>query len=631
MGYCSMTAPIQAQTISVVPNPTAPSIFAWSGGGAVSGYTGTPIELNGSLVLEYNPTGTSDLTQVKLQLAVYKGGDSLHLVPNPDNGQGVYFNSVQIVFQSKLFFIYLDVSGVQRLASFDGASIKLYPNPDASTTGYLGSPRILNNELYLAYQNVAGVTQIGKFTGSGISLTPNPDNSSRGFFNDYSLVFNNQICSRYVTAAGPKVLATFDGTKWTLWPNPDNTSRGVYPDFPVAYKNKLYFYYYSATNQYQYLEWDGIHNPKLVANPQNSSVNNGGVSGYSFVFNDTLFFQYYDVNNVARLGKFDGSTTSLVPNPDATTYGYWNTPIVYTNQLYIFYLPLDGTHHLTQYDGATNSLKLVPNPDKGLGYWDQPIVYDNKLFFTYYNVNSVLQPGYFDGSSIHLVGLPSGIYNGVAGNNGYLGSPVIWNTKLYLQLGSVPYGNAGNLGILDGTTLAVQRLSFTAEKQGTTALLEWKVASEQNNAYYSVEHSKDGINYLPIGKVQGHGTVTTLQQYQYVDQSPKPVLNFYRLKEVDVNSQFTYSKVVVVNFGLVNGVFGVFPNPAVSRVQLQLPISAVKSVVELFDINGKRLRAKEINANTATDVLDVQGLAPGIYPLLLTQGNQKTWTRVVKE
>ena len=434
-----------------------------------------------------------------------------------------------------------------------------------------------------------------------------------------------------LTAAGPKALATFDGTKWTLWPNPDNTSRGVYPDFPVAYKNKLYFYYYSATNQYQYMEWDGIHNPTLIANPQNSSVNNGGVSGYSIVVNDTLFFQYYDVNNVARLGKFDGSAASLVPNPDATTNGYWNKPVVYNNNLYIFYLAADNKHHLTQYDGSANSLKLIPNPDNGQGYWDQPIVYNSKLFFMYYNANAVLQPGYFDGSSIHLVGLPSGIYNGVAGNNGYLGSPVVWNTKLYLQLGSVPYGNAGNLGILDGTTLAVQRLSFTAEKQGTTTLLEWKVASEQNNAYYSVEHSTDGLHYLPIGKVQGQGTVTNQQQYQYVDQSPKPGLNFYRLQQVDITGQFSYSPVVSVNFGISKTAFSVFPNPAKTRVQLQLPLSPAKSVIELFDVNGKRLRVKQINAHTATDVLDVQGLAPGIYPVLLTQGNQKTWTRVVKE
>ena len=281
---------LNAQSITIVPNPNAPDIFTWSGSGVLSGYAGTPIVFNNSLVLEYNPSPTSDQTQVKLQLAVYKAGDSLHLIPNPDGGQGVYYQSIQLVYNNLLFFIYLDASGVQRLASFNGTSITLYPNPDASTIGYVGSPRIYNNSLYVAYVNAAGITQFGRFNGSGITLISNPDNSSVGFYNDYSVVFNNKICSRYVTAAGPKQLATFDGTQWTVLPNPDNTTRGFIPAFPVIYHNKLYITYYSATNQYQYMEWDGVNNPTLIANPQNSGPNNGGVSGLPILFNDTLFF-----------------------------------------------------------------------------------------------------------------------------------------------------------------------------------------------------------------------------------------------------------------------------------------------------------------------------------------------------
>lgn len=110
---------LNAQSITVVPNPNAPAIFAWTGSGALSGYAGAPIILNNSLVLEYNASVTSDQTRITLQLAVYNGGNSISLIPNPDAGQGVYLQSVQLVFNNKLFFIYLDASGVQRLASFD--------------------------------------------------------------------------------------------------------------------------------------------------------------------------------------------------------------------------------------------------------------------------------------------------------------------------------------------------------------------------------------------------------------------------------------------------------------------------------------------------------------------------------
>ncbi len=468
---------MQAQDITVVPNPSKPDIFAWTGSGALSGYTGTPIIFNNSLVLEYNATGTSDINQIKQQLAVYKNGDSIHLIPNPDQGQGIYFQATKIVFNNKLFFIYLNASGAQQLGSFDGTSITLYPNPDASASGFIGSFRILNNNLYVAYQNVAGTTQLGRFNGSSITLIPNPDNSVNGYFNNYSVVFGNKLVTRYVTAAGPKQLATFDGTQWTILPNPDNVAtRGVQPIFPILYHDKLYFTYYGATNQFQYLQYDGVSNPTLIPNPQNSSANNGGVTGnFSIVYNDTLFLQYYDVNNVYRLAKLNGNAINLVPNPDATTYGYWYTPVIYNGKLYIEYLPADGSRHLAQYQTASNSLSVIANPETGSGYWDQPVVYGDKLYIRYLDAQSKFRLASFDGSSLQLVSNPAGIYNS-SNNNGYLGQPIVWNNLLYMLMGSVPYGNAGNLGrytaVSNGICAGSNR-SFTSDVAGSS--YQWQV------------------------------------------------------------------------------------------------------------------------------------------------------------
>lgn len=507
----------KAQGITAVPNPNAPSIFAWTGSGALSGYTGTPIVLNNSLVLEYNATGTSDVNQLKQQLAVYTGGDTLHLIPNPDNGQGVYFQSVQVVFNNKLFFIYISAAGPQQLASFDGNSITLYPNPDASASGFIGSPRILNNNLYVAYQNAAGVTQFGRFNGSGISLIANPDNSTVGFYNNYSAVFNNKIVSRYVTAAGPKQLATFDGTQWTILPNPDATpNRGVQPVFPTLYHNKLYFTYLSNTGQYQLLQYDGTNNPTLIANPQNSSTNSGGLTltdGMSVVYNDTLFFQYNDVNNVYRLAKFGGNAVTLVTNPDATTYGYWWKPVIYNNGLYILYQTADAIRHLAQYRPASGTIQVIANPDAGAGYIDQPVIYSDKLYLRYLNAQNKYQLGSFDGSSIQLITNPNGIYN-TAVNDGYMGFPIVWNEKLYLQFGSVPYGHAGNLayyavsnnGICPGSNT-----NFTSNISGSS--YQWQVDNGNGNftnLTNAVPYSTVTSNSLTLT-----APATTLYGYKY--------------------------------------------------------------------------------------------------------------------
>jgi hypothetical protein len=166
-----------------------------------------------------------------------------------------------------------------------------------------------------------------------------------------------------------------------------------------------------------------------------------------------------------------------VPNPDATTSGYWYTPVNYNNNLYILYLAADGTRHLAQYKSTTNSLQIIPNPDAATyGYWEMPIVYGDKLYIKYYNAQSVFQPAVFDGSSLQLLSNPPGIYNGAVGSNGYMGQPIVWNEKLYMQFASVPYGYAGNLayyidagnGICPGSNT-----SFTSNASGTT--YQWQV------------------------------------------------------------------------------------------------------------------------------------------------------------
>ena len=629
----SLVTSLNGQNINVVPNPNAPGLFAWSGSGALSGYTGNPIVFNNTLVLEYNATSTSDVTQIIQQLAVYNGGNSLQLIPNPDGGQGVYFQSVQIIFNNKLFFIYLNAAGVQQLASFDGTSITLYPNPDAAGpgTGYVGSPRIYNNTLYVAYVNVSGVTQFGTFNGSGITLIPNPDASTQGFFNDYAVVFNNTIVSRYVTADGTKHLAVYNGTSWTILPNPDNTTRGVTPVFPAVYHNKLYWFYFSAANQYQFLEYDGTTNPTLIANPEDDSPNQGGVSALPIVLNDTLFFQYADINDVGRLAKFDGTTITLVPNPDATTFGFYNTPIVYNNNLYIFYVTADGLHHIAQYQSVSNTLQVYPNPDAGSGYWDQPIVYGNNLFFQYANAQSVFQLGYFDGSSIKLMPNPAGVYNGAGNNNGYTGFPAIWNNILYMQFGSVPYGNAGNLASINAITLPITLLNFTGQKNGNSSLLQWQVTNEVNNAYFSVEQSTDGKNFKAIGKIESRAGVSTKQEYKFSDNNPSKGLNFYRLKQVDNDGNYTYSKIVTVDFISLAGVFKIFPNPAVNSIKISLPLNSEISRIDVYDVNGKKWLEKLINTNTDSQTLDVSNLAAGIYQVTLTQGSQQKTIKMVKE
>ena len=98
--------PLHAQNITVVPNPTAqPDIFAWNGSGAYSGYSGTPIIFNNTLVAEYNASGYSSPSFSLIQNLVVYNGSNMQLIANPDAGKGVYLQSGKIIFNNKLVCI----------------------------------------------------------------------------------------------------------------------------------------------------------------------------------------------------------------------------------------------------------------------------------------------------------------------------------------------------------------------------------------------------------------------------------------------------------------------------------------------------------------------------------------------
>ncbi len=102
----------------------------------------------------------------------------------------------------------------------------------------------------------------------------------------------------------------------------------------------------------------------------------------------------------------------------------------------------------------------------------------------------------------------------------------------------------------DAAQLPVELLYFYVEKATNGALLSWETATEINNDYFDVEWSTDGINFESIGQVQGAGTTTEVQSYEFLHDNPVNGNNYYRLKQMDFDEVFEYSNIVLLNYQL---------------------------------------------------------------------------------
>jgi len=98
-----------------------------------------------------------------------------------------------------------------------------------------------------------------------------------------------------------------------------------------------------------------------------------------------------------------------------------------------------------------------------------------------------------------------------------------------------------------GIPLPIELLSFEAKISGEVINLVWTTASETNNDYFTVERSKNGLDFEDIIKMDGAGTSGRGITYLAVDDNPLPNVSYYRLKQTDYDGTFTYSKIVAVN------------------------------------------------------------------------------------
>jgi hypothetical protein len=185
-------------------------------------------------------------------------------------------------------------------------------------------------------------------------------------------------------------------------------------------------------------------------------------------------------------------------------------------------------------------------------------------------------------------------------------------------------------------TLPVELAQFDAHLSGDDSVrLRWTTASEQNNAGFRIQRARADANgssgaWAEVGSVDGAGTTTTPQSYQFTDDLPHTADRLtYRLKQVDTDGTTSISDPVTVERRAVEQVqlLGTYPNPAHQQatVRFALPeaIDASDVRLRLYDVLGRRVRSVTTDARPGRHTLrlDTGPLTSGVYVLRLNAGN----------
>ncbi|MBX2921638.1 MAG: T9SS type A sorting domain-containing protein [Chitinophagaceae bacterium] len=172
-----------------------------------------------------------------------------------------------------------------------------------------------------------------------------------------------------------------------------------------------------------------------------------------------------------------------------------------------------------------------------------------------------------------------------------------------------------NLSLTATNTLPVNWVSFTAMASAQQSLLKWQTSHEINNKGFYIERSANGVAWETIGFVAAAAGSASIYEYQFADAQPAIGINYYRIKQQDLDGKYEYSSVRNVQHQYSGRTF-IFPNPADNHLSIVTQENKFKA--QIIHSDG-RVAATFINEKN----ISIQHLHPGVYYLRLVYENNR--------
>lgn len=150
----------------------------------------------------------------------------------------------------------------------------------------------------------------------------------------------------------------------------------------------------------------------------------------------------------------------------------------------------------------------------------------------------------------------------------------------------------------NNVVLPVSIQNFQGQKVNDVDVLSWTTSSENNNDYFNIQHSKDGIHFETIGRLNSKsrdGNSDVELNYSFTNKNPFNEMNYYRLEQVDIDGQIQYSTLISLIRDENEMLVEIYPNPSKGNVTIT---SVVQMQIQVNDLNGKQIFESTESFNT---------------------------------
>jgi len=177
--------------------------------------------------------------------------------------------------------------------------------------------------------------------------------------------------------------------------------------------------------------------------------------------------------------------------------------------------------------------------------------------------------------------------------------------------------------------LPVELTSFSASVEQNAVTLNWQTATEVNNYGFAVERSMVKGEWLEVGFIEGAGNSNSPKEYSFTDNLTLTSYSYsFRLKQIDIDGKFTYSKEITVEAASQPTEFALkqnYPNPFNPTTKIEFSIPAENNVeIKVYNILGMEVATllnEHKQAGTHNVEFNANALSSGIYFYKISSGN----------